>query len=119
MVMYTKLLLTIRTLLFELETNNLIDKILDDNILISTLAKEELFKRDLTNLFIPSQKLELLINKFTLEEIWLLAKTDVPTEFKNLIFLKLNQILDYYQNKNISEFLQKKMETDNIIHLVK
>ena len=94
----------------DLDNNELIYKVLDNNILISSLAKEELLKRDLSNLLIDDDTINLVINKLSIEELWNLANTDISNHFIDLVTVKLNQILDYYQNKNLKEFLLKKNE---------
>jgi len=116
--MYQKLMLTLRTNYMNLTTNELINKILSNNIFISTLAKEELLKRDLSNLEIDDELLLLVINKFTIEELWYLVNSNTNNHFIELVNVKLNQILDYYQKLNIEDFLKKKNE-GHILHLIK
>ena len=117
--MITKSIIMMRTRFMNLSNEELIDRILDNNILISTLAKEELFNRDLDNIIISDNILKLVINKFTIEEIWYLSKMNLNDNFKEMIILKLNQILDYYQNSNLKDFLQKSNEDNKILHLIK
>lgn len=116
--MYQKLILTLRTKFMNLDTNELIKKILSNNLLISNLAKEELFKRDLSDLVIDDNIINLLINKFTIEELWYLTKLDVDNHFFQIVTIKLNQILDYYQKLNIKDYLKKQNEDKIKIHLM-
>ncbi|MBR3660961.1 MAG: hypothetical protein IKN63_03550 [Bacilli bacterium] len=117
--MYTKLMLKMRTNFMNLSNEQLINKILSNNILISTLAKEEFLKRDLSNLIISNEIANLIINKFTIEEIWNLFHSELSDNFKEIIIFKLNQILDYYQNSNLIDFLHKKHEDNKIFRLIK
>ena len=117
--MYEKLMLKLRTYLFELNTYDLITKIINNDSLLLTLAKEELFKRDLHNLQLSSNILETLVNKFSIEEIWYLSKLELNDDFKKIIIIKLNQLLDYYQNLNLKDFLAKSCENKKIFKLLK
>ena len=116
--MYQKMMLTLRTKFMYLDNNELINNILSNNILISTLAKEELLKRDLNDLEVNDETLSKVIDKFTIEELWYLVNLDYNNHFIELVTIKLNQILDYYENFNINDFLQKKNE-NKIFHLIK
>ncbi len=116
--MYQKLMLTIRTKFMNLNINELINKILSNNILISNLAKEEFLKRDLENLEIEDDILVLIINKLSIEELWYITKLNINNHFVELVTLKLNQILDYYQKLNIEDFLKKKNEGKIKLHLM-
>jgi len=112
-----------------LNNQQLIDKIINDNEFVSTLAKEELFKRDLSNLTISNDILNMLVNKLTIDEIWNLFKMEIDSNFKRIVILKLNQILNYYRNSNIFDFLdknedddlffKKKLAKEKIIHRIK
>ena len=106
--MYTKILLTMKTKFMELDTITLIYKVLSKNIIISSLAKEELLKRNLDNIKIDDSILLLVINKLSIEELWTIKKENINNHFTELATIRLNQILDYYQNLNIEDFLKKK-----------
>ena len=117
--MYTKILLTLKTKFMELDNLTLINKILDNNILVSTLAKEELLSRSLDDLDVDDSILTLLINKLSIEDLWTIAKQNTNNHFTELVVKKLNRILDYYQNLNIKEFLNKKNEKQLKLYLLK
>ena len=117
--MYQKLMLTLRTKFMNLKDEELINKILSKNTLISTLAKEELLKRDLNELELSDDILSLVINKFSIEELWFIANLNINNHFVELVTKKLNQILDYYQRLNIEDFLKKKNEGKIKLHLLK
>ncbi len=93
-----------------LNTKDLVLKILDRNILVSTLAKQELLNRDLSNLDISDQILEKVIDKLSIEDLWELKNSQEENHFMELVYLKLNKILDYYQSLNKEEFLKKRNE---------
>ena len=93
-----------------LNTKDLVVKILDRNILVSTLAKQELLNRDLSNLDISDQILEKVIDKLSIEDLWELKNSQEENHFMELVYLKLNKILDYYQSLNKEEFLKKRNE---------
>ena len=116
--MYQKMMLTLRTKFMYLDNNELINNILSNNILISTLAKEELLKRDLNNIDIDNELILKVIDKFTIEELWYIANLNYNNHFKELVIIKLNQILNYYERLNIKDFLNKKNE-DKLFQLIK
>lgn len=117
--MYQKLMLRMRNKFMYLNTNQLINYIISDNQFISTLAKEELLKRDLSNLNLKSDQINMIINKFTIEELWYLANLNLNNNFIKEVIIKLNKILDYYQKLNIEDFLKKKNEGKIKLHLMK
>ena len=94
--MYTKLVLKLKTKYMYLSNEELINHVLSNNILISNFAKEELLKRDLTNLELSDEIINQLLNKFTIEDLWYLANTKINNHFIEVVTDKLNQILDYY-----------------------
>ena len=108
--MFQKLMLTLRTKLMYLDNKDLINEILGENILVSTLAKEELLKRDLNNLEENDKILSLIINKLTIEELWNIVNLGYDNHFTKLVTKKLNYLLDYYEKLNIIDFLSKKNE---------
>ena len=108
--MYQKLMLQFRTKLLYLTTEELIDKLIYNNTFMQTLIKEELLKRDLSNLDINDEKINLVIDKLSIEEIWFLANLNINNHFIEIVTIKLNKILDYYQKKNFEDFLKKKNE---------
>ena len=116
--MYQKMMLTLRTKFMYLDIEELLNNILSNNIIISTLAKEELLKRDLNDLNIDNETLSKVIDKFTIEELWYIANLNYNNHFKELVIIKLNQILNYYEKLNINDFLNKKNE-DKLFQLIK
>ncbi len=60
-----------------------------------------------------------VINKFTIEEPWYLVNTNFNNHFTEIVKLKLNQILDYYQKINMDDFLKKKNEEKDTLRLIK
>ena len=117
--LYNKIVLKKRTEFMNLETKKIIYKILDKNTLISTLAKEEFLKRDLSDLVVDEKLLNKVISKFTIEELWYLVNLNIDNHFVELVSLKLNQILDYYQSLNQEDFLRKRNEGKAKIYFFK
>ena len=112
-MMFNKVLFVTRNKLMNLSTYDLLFKVMDSNILISTLAKEELINRDLNDLnTLPDAIIEKVIEKLNIEQIWTLIKSGEKNHFVELAIVKLNKILDYYQNLNKIE-LQNKINNDN------
>ena len=117
--MYTKILIKMKTKFMNLSNEELINNIFSSNILISSLAKEELFNRDLSDLELSIDIINKLINKLSIEEIWYLANNNIDNRFIEQVKIKLNQLLDYYQNLNLSDFLKKKYEEKSKIFSLK
>jgi len=118
-MMYTKILIKMKTKFMNLSNEELINNIFSSNILISSLAKEELFNRDLSDLELSIDIINKLINKLSIEEIWYLANNNIDNRFIEQVKIKLNQLLDYYQNLNLSDFLKKKYEEKSKIFSLK
>ena len=117
--MFTKLTLKMRTFYMTLETKDLIDKIFNDNFLIRDIAKEEFLKRDLSNLNIPDDVLNQIINKLSIEEIWNIVKENQDNHFTSLVIEKLNSIFEYYEKKYPNDYISKINEENKIFKLLK
>ena len=116
---FTKLTLKMRTYYMKLETNELIEKILDENILIRTIAKEEFLKRDYNNLDVSDEILNKVIDKLSIEEIWYLASTKQDNHFIELVIEKLNAIFLYYEKNYPNHYLLKVNEQNKMFRLLK
>ncbi len=110
--MFDKIVFKLRNKFMYLDTKTLFFKILDQNIIISNLAKEELMDRDLNDIDIPDKILEQVISKLSIEQIWFLVNTKQNNHFIELACMKLNKILDYYQKINKFEFEFKRDEKE-------
>ena len=119
--MFTKITLKMRTYYMTLSINELIEKVLDDNILIKTIAKEEFLKRDLSNLDVPEDILNKIITKLSIEEIWELVKSnqDINNRFIGLVIDKLNCILEFYEKNYPNDYLLKVNEKNKILKFTK
>ena len=113
--MYNKLLLKLKTNLLTLDNYELVNKILSSNLLISSNAKEILLTRNLSNLELDDEIIEKIIKKLTIEELWYIAKLNINNRFCELVTLKLNKLLDYYQQLNFNTYLEKRDEGINKI----
>ena len=117
--MFDKLVFKLRNKFMYLDTKILIYKVLDQNIIVSNIAKEELVHRDLDNIDIPDTILEQVISKLSIEQIWFLVSTKQQNHFMELVYLRLNKILDYYQKMNKNEFDLKRYEEEAKIFSLK
>ena len=110
MDIFLKATLIARTKYFYYDTNKLIDVILNGSSFLSSIAKEEFLKRDLSDLDLDDSTLMHLINKLTIEDFWAIANQNgkVNNKFVNQVIVNLNATLDYYQIINSEDFLLKK-----------
>lgn len=113
--MLEKIEFKIRNKLFYLNNEDLIIKCLDNNYLISKNAILELLRRNPINIDLDNSILNLVINKLTIEEIWYLVASKVNSKLVHLACLKLNDILDYYQNLNKDDSNYKTHDNNKII----
>ena len=115
--MLEKIEFKIRNKLFYLNNEDLIEKCLDRNYLISKNAILELLRRNPVNIKVNDEILNLVINKLTIEEIWYLVACKVNSRLVHLACLKLNSILDYYENLNKKDNNLKLYENKRIIKI--
>ena len=98
--MFDKVSFIIRNKLFILSDYELIFKCLDKDILVSSLACEELVRRNPINIDIDEKILSLVVNKFSIEQVWDLVSRNVDSKLSKLAYQKLNDFLDYYDKVN-------------------
>ena len=91
----------------------LINKCLDTNPLVSNIAIDVLLKRSDDSKVIPDEILEKIINKMTIEDIYNLVTSNTNTRLKEIAYLKLKEILAYYDN-NIELYQKIKADEEYI-----
>lgn len=94
--MFDKVSFIILNKLLVLSNEELVLKCLDNNILISSLARDELVKRNPIDINISDDILSLVVEKLSIEQIWNLVSRKVDSKLFALSLKKLNEILDYY-----------------------
>lgn len=113
------LILRMRTHYMNLSNEELIEKMLSNNVLIANIAKEEFIKRDFQDLETSDNILKMIISKLTIEDIWALINTNQNNHFIQLISDRLNEILEYYQANYIEAYAFKINEGQDILKLLK
>ena len=91
----------------------LINRCLDNNPLVSNIAIDALLKRSDDSKMIPDEILERIINKMTIEDIYNLVTRNNNTKLKKIAYLKLKEILAYYDN-NIELYQKIKADEEYI-----
>ncbi len=104
-----KIILVLRNKLFSLNNEELVFKCLDNNLLISNLAIQELVRRNPTLIMVDDNFLEKVIWKMTIEQIWELAHFNVDTKLCFLASIRLRSILEYYDLYNQKEDRKEKI----------
>lgn len=105
--MYRRAYLIIKNKLWNLDTETLIYKVLDKNIFISSIAKEELLSRDLENINIPDEILRQIILKLSVEQLYQLVKNNDGSKLANLASIEFNKILEDAENNYREAFFDK------------
>ena len=105
--MYRRAYLIIKNKLWNLDTETLIYRVLDKNILISSIAKEELLSRDLENINIPDEILRQVILKLSVEQLYQLVKNNDGSKLANLASIEFNKILEDAENNYREAFFDK------------
>jgi len=105
--MYRRAYLIIKNKLWNLDTETLIYKVLDKNILISSIAKEELLSRDLENINIPDEILRQVILKLSVEQLYQLVKNNDGSKLANLASIEFNKVLEDAENNYREAFFDK------------
>ena len=105
--MYRRAYLIIKNKLWNLDTETLIYKVLDKNIFISSIAKEELLSRDLENINIPDEILRQVILKLSVEQLYQLVKNNEGSKLANLASIEFNKILEDAENNYREAFFDK------------
>ncbi len=105
--MYRRAYLIIKNKLWNLDTETLIYKVLDKNIFISSIAKEELLSRDLENINIPDEILRQVILKLSVEQLYQLVKNNDGSKLANLASIEFNKILEDAENNYREAFFDK------------
>lgn len=105
--MYRRAYLIIKNKLWNLDTETLIYKVLDKNIFISSIAKEELISRNLENINIPDEILRQVILKLSVEQLYQLVKNNDGSKLANLASIEFNKILEDAENNYREAFFDK------------
>lgn len=105
--MYRRAYLIIKNKLWNLDTETLIYKVLDKNIFISSIAKEELLSRDLENINIPDEILRQVILKLSVEQLYQLVKNNDGSKLANLASIEFNKVLEDAENNYREAFFDK------------
>ena len=96
--MFDKATFVMKNKLMYLPNEKVVEKCLDKNILISTLAKDELISRDNLEMNVNDDTILSVINKLSIEQVWNLVTRKDNSQISKLALKKLNEILEYYQN---------------------
>ena len=115
--MFDKATFVIKNKLMYLPNEKIIEKCLDKNILITTLAKEELISRDNLEMNVSDELILSVVNKLSIEQVWNLVMRKDNSRISNLALKKLNEILEYYQNSK--EYHEKVNEGKSKIFYLK
>ena len=92
--MYGRVYLIIKNKIFNLTTEEVIYKIFDDNILISSIAKEELLNRNLSDVNVSDNILNQIIKKLSIEEIYDLVVNHEGSKLSYLASIEFDKILE-------------------------
>ena len=105
--MYNKIYLIIRNKIFNLDTEEVIYKIFDNNILVSSIAKEELLNRDLSNINIPDEILQCIVLKLSIEQIYDLIINHKGSKLSELASIEFDKILEDAKNNYLEAYYDK------------
>lgn len=109
-----------RNKLWHLTTYEVIKKIFSDNIIISTLAKEELLKRNLDNIEIDDEIVKKVISKLSIEQVFELMNQDQNGKFALLAKDAFDKILEISEKINRKAYLDKVYEDESLsLRLIK
>ena len=100
--MYEKAYLILRNQFWNSSTEEIIEKVFDKNILISTIAKEELLNRNLENLEVSNEVLKQVILKLSIEQIYELITNHKGSKIATLASNQFDKILEIAE-KNYQE----------------
>lgn len=105
--MYIRAYLIIKNKFWNLSNEELIDKILNKNILISSIAKEVLLTRDLDDLDASDEILRKVILKLSIEQLYNLVKDHENSKLANLASIEFEKILEDAEDNYKEAFYDK------------
>ena len=109
-----------RNKIWHLTTYEVIKKIFSDNIIISTLAKEELLRRNLDNIEIDDEIVKKVISKLSIEQVFDLMKQDKNGKFALLAKDAFDKFLEISEKNNREAYLDKVYEDESLsLRLIK
>ncbi len=103
---YEKIEFVERNKLRYLPIEKVIKKIFDKSVIISTLAKEELIRRNPLDLPVDEAILLLVVRKMSIEQIYDLVVLNIDTPLCIAACKQLEAIFEYYE-KNNPEYYKK------------
>ena len=105
--MHTRSYLVIKNKLWNLDTEKIIYKILDNNLIISSIAKEILLIRNLDDINIPEEILRQVILKLSIEQLYNLLKNHEGSKLAMLASIEFDKILKDAENNYQEAFYDK------------
>lgn len=105
--MHTRSYLVIKNKLWNLDTEKIIYKILDNNLIISSIAKEILLIRNLDDINIPEEILRQVILKLSIEQLYNLLKNHEGSKLAMLASIEFDKILKDAENNYQEAFYGK------------
>ena len=105
--MYMRAYLIIKNKFWNLSNEELIDKILNNNILISSIAKEILLTRDLDELNVSDEILRKVILKLSIEQLYNIIKNQKDSKLAILASIEFDKILEDAENNYKVAFYDK------------
>lgn len=108
--MFNKVSFVVQNKLMILSNENLVHKCLDSNVLVATLALEELVRRAPIDINISDDILSKVILKLSIEQIWDLVSRNIDSKLCILAHQRLNEFFDYYQMINLQPHQDKVCE---------
>ena len=105
--MLEKAYLIIKNKLWNMPTEDIIYKILDNNCFISNIAKEILLTRDLTKVNVPEGILKQVILKLSIEQLYELIINHKDSNIAYLAEFEFDNILEKAKNNYQEAYLEK------------
>ena len=105
--MYGRTYLILKNKMWNLTTEEIINKIFSNNIMISSIAKEELLNRELSNLNVSDEVLRQIILKLSIEQIYETITKHIGSRLAEIATEKFNEILEHTENNYQEAYLEK------------
>lgn len=105
--MYERTYFIIKNKFWKLSTKEVIYKIFDKNIMISSIAKEELLNRNLSNINVSDDILKKVILNLSIEQIYDLVVNHQGSRLSYFASIEFNKILEDAKNNYLVAFYDK------------
>ena len=105
--MYERTYFIIKNKFWKLSTEEVIYKIFDKNIMISSIAKEELLNRNLSNINVSDDILKKVILNLSIEQIYDLVVNHQGSRLSYFASIEFNKILEDAKNNYLVAFYDK------------